>query len=289
MYIGRLPTFLFKYQNPNLQDKIGKTIRFSVGKTFNDIYDGQIYPNSSGVKEIETLKKQFIFCASKNSTNNVMWGNYADDHKGFCIAYNPLQLIDQTNAAWSDSIHYSQLSLLDDDDSMEDGGIVDCQHGIDINKPPSNMPNIVRFQFRKETSWSYEDEFRLILADTNDDYQLNSDIQVNHDVIEKIVFGFRADYEMILNVMNEFKDTNILFFKANPSLSEYKIRHDVFLYIEGGVVKLLEEKDLSRLINRTIISARNSGLAGEISRSHLSSLKAGDFKHFKTPRFKNVF
>ena len=211
-----------------------------------------------------------------------MWGNYAQNHEGFCIVYNPLQLINQTNTAWADSISYSQLSLFDDDDAMEDGGIVSSQHGFDIEQLPSNMPSIVRLQFRKETSWSYEDEFRLILADTNDESKNTYDAQIKDSLIEKIIFGFRADPDMILKVMNKFKHTNIMFFKATPSLSEYKIRHDDLLFFDDVGFNTKEVKDFSRLINRLIIDARKNDLSGELCKAHLDNMRMGDFSYFES-------
>ncbi|PSU77181.1 hypothetical protein CTM93_19050 [Photobacterium phosphoreum] len=60
MYFGPLPTFIYKYQEPHLYEYLGGSIRFSIGETFNDIYDGEIYPGAESVEGIQDLKRQFI-------------------------------------------------------------------------------------------------------------------------------------------------------------------------------------------------------------------------------------
>lgn len=279
MYFGPLPTFIYKYQSHNLAAFVGDTLRFSIGETFNDIYDGQIYPGAESLPGIEALKGQFIYCTSKSCHNNVMWGNYADEHKGFCIGYNPRLLIAQTNAAFADSIKYTDSPLLDDVDDLEYGGIISPSELHDVNCQPYTIPNIVKLQFRKEKSWQYEEEFRLVLADANPEMNHFMNLSIDHLPIEKIIFGFRSEMDLIYKVMNKFRDTNIMFFQATPSRTEYKIRSDDFLYFKDGVITRKSCRNVVRAINMLILGNRKKTLYDDIN-SHMSeyllSIKNGE-------------
>ena len=112
MYIGPLPAFLYKYEPAEAFEKyFGNSLRFSLGRTFNDVFDGEIYPGFEKEGFTEAVKKQFIYSTSKNCHSNLMWGLYSDKHAGFCIGYNPIELIRLTNAHWADSVTYNDTPL----------------------------------------------------------------------------------------------------------------------------------------------------------------------------------
>ena len=285
MYFGPLPTFIYKYQEPHLYEYLGGSIRFSIGETFNDIYDGEIYPGAESVEGIQDLKRQFIYCTSKSCHNNVMWGNYAENHKGFCIAYNPRSLLIDTNTSWADSIKYTDSPLGDDIDSLY-GGMILPQ---DIDNPkcnPITLPHMVKYQFRKEKSWQYEEEFRLVLGDPNHEDRKFLDVPININSVEKIIFGFRADREFIENVMRQFANTNILFFKSTPSKVEYKITSDTLVYFKDDEVRYKNIGDFSKFVNSFILGAREDSINGKIYRDTLLQMKFG--QHEFMPQLHDI-
>ncbi|MCD9496792.1 DUF2971 domain-containing protein [Photobacterium carnosum] len=288
MYIGPLPAFLYKYEPTKaFGTYFGKSLRFSLGRTFNDVFDGEIYPGFEKKGFIEVVKKQFIYSTSKNCHSNLMWGLYSDKHAGFCIGYNPIELIRLTNTHWADSVTYNDTPLNVNVNESLSGRIVSLE-GKTIYEP---MPTPLKIMFQKEKAWQHEEEFRLVLADTNDydeNYKLIENGIINS--VDKIIFGYKADKEnLIKKFMEKYHETNILFFKASPSKDQYDITSDIFLYLEDGEVKEKKDPILVDFLNRFLIGRQSVDRKiddiylsiREFEDALIKQLKNGDFSEIK--------
>ncbi|MFD2176286.1 DUF2971 domain-containing protein [Veronia pacifica] len=276
LYIGPLPAFLYKYEPVEAFEKyFGKSLQFSLGRTFNDVFDGEIYPGFESDERrglIDTVKKQFIYSTSKNCHSNLMWGLYSDKHRGFCVGYNPIELIRLTNTHWADSVTYSDTPLNANINESLSGRIISVE-GKTIYEP---MPIFLKIMFQKEKAWQHEEEFRLVLADTNDDEEDYKRIEEGIiNAVDKIIFGYKSDEEkLIKNFMIKYHETNILFFKASPSKDQYDITSDIFLYLEDGKVKEKKDPLLVDFLNKFLIGRQS--VDHKIDETYLCTRELGD-------------
>ena len=153
------------------------------------------------------------------------------------------------------------------------------------------MPTPLKIMFQKEKAWQHEEEFRLVLADTNDDdknYKLIENGIINS--VDKIIFGYKADKEQLIkNFKEKYHETNILFFKASPSTDQYNITSDLFLYLEDGEVKEKKDPILVDFLNSFLIGRQSVDRKiddiylsiREFEDALIKQLKNGDFSEIK--------
>ena len=101
-------------------------------------------------KAIEQQKTVKIACFSEKNDSSIMWGHYANAHKGYCIEYKV-----------SDIVHHKTdllLPVVYDKRRIMDG---DCEV-----PDYSDFMNQLRTIVYKEQAWSYEYEWRFIKHDT---------------------------------------------------------------------------------------------------------------------------
>jgi len=81
---------LFKYYRVSVNSISCLTndhVWFSSPKDFNDPFDTAIF-DGDFLNE-KYFSKEKIFCLSAKNDDLLMWGHYADSHKGFCVEFSP--------------------------------------------------------------------------------------------------------------------------------------------------------------------------------------------------------
>ena len=139
-----------------------------------------------GFDEIETnffrdvfhfTKHLYVACFSENLTSPLMWGHYADSHKGFAIEYDMTQYIKKWGDRFENDTEYSifhlnyQLAPVIYDKNRYDATSFFRQHIEskiinDFQIPAKKLIEDDRFRIpkivlRKSLDWQYEKEWRM--------------------------------------------------------------------------------------------------------------------------------
>lgn len=141
-------------------------------------------------------QEYFVGCFSKNVDNTTLWAHYADNGKGFAIQYDNEELVKLTNAYFKKK-HYSRKTFGVYSVFYNNNLIMNNELMMDILESFSELAylmledhRVTRFRYElteqnineiflhKSSNWSYEEEARIILPNTN----LNN----KHDSIGKI-------------------------------------------------------------------------------------------------------
>lgn len=137
-----------------IPEKTGKTIDYLIGAT------------NQSLKMFRSNMK--VSCFSETNDNMPLWGNYADNHKGICIEYDFTQL-----AANNDFI--KMLYPVGYDNKRYD--ITNILKSIISDEYKSNPYILFFLVMMKHTSWKYEQEWRIIDFDFEENSGIGSLIE----------------------------------------------------------------------------------------------------------------
>lgn len=161
----------------------------------------------------------FIFCFSEKCDSLLMWGHYADEHKGICIGYNLKNLIENYDCL--PVIYNKQMPQIKD---------------IDFNSPETLYECILT----KSVDWKYEYEWRIIKIDKNSNGKSGNLIPFiepdaiymgtrskntsshNHSCFEKLLKEEKTKGKEVYKNKNFYVDQNSIF--------EYARRENVLLF-----------------------------------------------------------
>ncbi|HLP33333.1 MAG TPA: DUF2971 domain-containing protein [Bacteroidia bacterium] len=164
----------------------------------------------AGEKKLAYMQSQMKVCSFCESPNQLlMWGHYADCHKGFCIEYNI--------SKWSkDDVRNRLLSPVVYLNSLYDA----TEHLINqINGEGFN--NIYPFISGaiKSKEWEYEKEWRLIFpigpSFPRQDYPMGCQ--------SKVILGARMTENNKQRITSMCFEKGIKVMQAKPSTTEYKL------------------------------------------------------------------
>lgn len=184
------PAFLYKYykdQSLNLDSVMSNKMWYSAPCNFNDAFDCDVAINEQAIfnnilpiisggrtlrkgssawiqykgslhKQIKILQKLFesqkismgIACLSEEPDSILMWSHYANNHRGFCVAYNLLGL--------NQKLQFSAVPVLYTQDRV-------CLRSIPLDQDTLNketMSLFIQSLTSKSPEWSYEKEWRII-------------------------------------------------------------------------------------------------------------------------------
>ena len=149
------------------------------------------FGNCVNLNEEDLLFLRELFCVccfSQTPHSNLMWGHYANKHKGFCLEYDLSVFPTELNIIMP--VVYTREPF---DASM----IIDMR-GIE-DKYARLCPSLF-----KSTDWSYEKEWRLILPNKEYDVAPCESVQ---GAISGVYFGFDS-YSSERNVLEEWAERN---------------------------------------------------------------------------------
>lgn len=151
-------------------------------------------------KSKKAISKLGIFSLSEDPLNILMWAHYADDHKGICIEFERAENNPLGNSSHTGKVTYSKnlprFSYLE--------ALTSKPRQYDIFLTKSEM-------------WSYEKEWRLVMAEGNQTYPVPAKII-------SIIFGLRTPdrhQELIYNIMS--KHDGIKFKKVVETEGNYQL------------------------------------------------------------------
>jgi hypothetical protein len=152
-------------------------IEASVGKLKKGINDFINHANTMG-----------IYSLSRIYNNELLWAHYSNSHKGFCIEFNSMELMD---LYYQTSKNINFVNLI----NIEYKKATPRLSLNDITKKINDKKIIIKMLGSKSLAWEYEDEIRLIFEGAGEKY-------INFKAIKSIIFGARASKEDMDYVIN---------------------------------------------------------------------------------------
>ncbi len=198
--IGRVPT--------DKEIRLAEKLHPQLLKKNPAIFELFIKEIEEGTKEIED--RLGVFCMSKRNDSSLMWGHYANSHKGFCIGFDTLKLKKFIN----EKFHNGRGDLHEVEYKSE-VPIFDSYVDQSKIKDYSKSRFITKFQH-----WSYEDEYRIII-----DKMANQAIKIPKNIYKEIIFGYkmselhRKEIRIIADTL--FKDLE--FYESKKSSAKFEM------------------------------------------------------------------
>lgn len=226
---------LFKYMNADTAKKVleNKTIRHSSPSTFNDPYDANPpykFANKNLSEDaLEKLKKSlndytrnsYILSLSKKNDDLLMWGHYANCHKGIVLEFQPKFVKHAKEIKYCNKIAEIDLNTCD----------IEAKKNQKLKKALN-----VLFQTKHEC-WCYEEEKRIIIDGktltkylTKNKYNIPKNNYIDKPFepydIANIYLGAKINLEdekKIIDIIKKQYPYITKIYKAKLSEDEYKI------------------------------------------------------------------
>lgn len=146
----------------------------------------------------EAIQKLGIYSLSSIKTDILMWGHYADSHKGFCIEYE--RSFDNFLGLEAEPVVYKKK--------------IPSLSAKDFDKESDSYLKLI---LTKSRHWSYEKEWRILRIEGNRSYKFPCKIR-------SIIFGLKMSRRNRLTIRKIFKNRNIQFKEAIKDEYEYSIK-----------------------------------------------------------------
>ncbi|WP_375724729.1 DUF2971 domain-containing protein [Arcobacter sp. KX21116] len=163
-----------------------------------------------------------ILCLSENGTNNLMWGHYANSHKGFIIEFDTRYLKEPIRIKYTKEIQSLKLMTY-----IEYYFTKNKILGKQIGK------EIMEALGCKLYDWEYEEEYRIILSNEPRKNLLVCDKEnysiiryPNKPIVKSIIFGCRMPKEVrqyiIDKIPYQVKFKEVIELKSKLKIVDYK-------------------------------------------------------------------
>lgn len=198
---------LFKYDSKKAAECHDNTM--SLGKLCNWNTETNKEIEKSMTKSVKLFYKLFIFSASKTKTENLLWGHYADSHKGICLGFGPtVKHTDHKKLGSEEQIEYSpitKLHALSFHDVIYDNISDSNPNFIKINMLQLlfNLKHSKNIICGKHANWAYEQETRSFLRPDNisnfknkavmqNGKEIGVNIKFARETLKEIIFGLEC-------------------------------------------------------------------------------------------------
>ena len=167
------------------------------------------------------IKNYRITCGSYTPNCPVMWGHYADNHKGVCLEFK-LFNEDGTN-----------VFIFSKEDKMQVSEVTYTDEPIDIlNMPLDEVRKLdVGLLSTKSERWAYEKEIRIIGNE-------KEFLKFNRNSLVNIIFGCKSTkkdrWTIAFHLRNSGYKCPHLLAKMKPDIYEMKIEQMIFNDVAGG-------------------------------------------------------
>lgn len=115
-----------------------------------------------------------VVSLSSSNDNNLLWPHYADGHKGFCMGFHAELLVEVSQPTICGGVTY--MSRVSDEELLPS------------YEQDSFLKNVIASSFVKDSSWAYEEEFRLLRDPCKDSERA---FTFPNDIVASIAFGCR--------------------------------------------------------------------------------------------------
>lgn len=144
------------------------------------------YPNKFFTAHMtETLKKNVsqtgVFCLSKTPKSTLMWGHYANSHKGYCLGFNSLKLKEYLDKKFKMKLSILPVTYVHDFPIFDINGITIEDFKISYSK---------EYLSYKFIQWEYEKEVRILISDF-----VNQSLTLDPTILTELIFGNKIEIE----------------------------------------------------------------------------------------------
>ncbi len=206
--------------NDPLDSRWSLDYKYILKSRFKDVGQGTNFVNKFindiGKKRLITLYEEDLLylhdlyrisCFSETPCSNLMWGHYADKHKGFCLEYDVEKLTKELPLL---------LPVVYTENPFDASDILDMR-GID-DKFAVICPALF-----KSKDWSYEKEWRMIRFDRNDEIELYN----VPDAITGVFLGFNTFSSDVCDKVDKLEkianEMNITIYRMERSYLSYDL------------------------------------------------------------------
>ena len=214
----------------NIRNIETQTLHLSTNGVMNDVYEG--VPDTDEVISSGSLQKlgdlAVMTCFSETNDNTLMWSHYAQNHEGFCVAYDvkklkkdPYGLVKHLFPVIYDGkrpVHRNLDSLVRSHAELKEaikGNI--CYEG---EEP---LDDVLPLFLVKGLDWKYEKEWRIIYTQKQL-YDIDEDIlyggNVSFECISAVYLGYRINPVIKQNIIEIIERLN----KAGFSVDLYQAK-----------------------------------------------------------------
>lgn len=149
------------------------------------------------------MDRMGILCMSERNDNILMWGHYAEEHKGVCLEFSP---------NFEDPL-FKQIYPVHYENELPVLNIFDLDYS----------ESILRSILTKWKEWSYEEEWRIWLENGGPGIY-----EINPDRLTGLIFGCKAEKKFISKVeaINAKRKTPVTLYKASRSKTKFSLEID---------------------------------------------------------------
>lgn len=248
------PGSLYKYYNDNV-DRLDAVrtnkMWYSAPCNFNDVFDCEITIDEESIvksilklapggthvrkgshiwrkvqKEINNVSSVFnklrvttgVSCLSELDDSLLMWAHYANNHRGFCVEYDLMEIREQ--------LGFTPIPIVYSDDRV-------CLHSINPDTvEKDSWAILIRSLSTKSPEWSYENEWRIIRdkASCGDKWnEIKKGALLEMTKPKSIILGCEAISSFEQKVKEYCSSNKVSLYKMQKDQVEYKLNKRVVL------------------------------------------------------------
>ncbi|MGL6064649.1 MAG: tetratricopeptide repeat protein [Fusobacteriaceae bacterium] len=196
--------YTYKEINKNtIESLVKKGVYKNDSSNFNDPFDPYFKINKTiFYKELLNIK---ITCFSETGKNLLLWAHYGNNHKGVCLGYKFKRNKDVKNICFN-KIIYNEIKTEKVKPKEE---LKDKILKVNNMKIEEEGLTIADTYFRKHQDWSYENEYRMLHLNTEEDTEKH----FTGLELKEVIFGMETtdeDKKLIKEIVNGIykKDKN---------------------------------------------------------------------------------
>lgn len=190
---------LFRINHPDISER---ELRFYTDRKWIEIQNDPIeyfHKNrETQLNDYDFYKLFGVFSTSINGLSYKVWEEYGDNHKGYCLGFNTVELARLMYCKFG-KIAYS-------DDQME----VNLIDGFTVE-------NQMKEEMLKTTKWDYEEEFRFLTLNIQDENRIKN---FTTESVVEIILGYnisQKNEEEIIKIVKEKYNSTIPIYKTIPT------------------------------------------------------------------------
>ena len=169
--------------------------------------------NNNAIDTIFSIRKRIkVACFSEIISSSLMWSHYADNHRGFALRYNMDNTIIKECEECKEGLfcHRREFPFFPAiyKESRCDVSLYAIARAIyrEVDDLcPDDIPIPILPLLQKSEAWSYENEWRLICLDKNQDY-----VRMKADAV---YLGSQIEYESALKIMRVAREKGMQIYK----------------------------------------------------------------------------
>lgn len=196
--------------------------------------------------DVAVAEQQYnVACFSEDNTSSLMWGHYADGHKGFCLEYDFTEILADCAQSCNEvrscnkfllGLPIAPICYSENRFDATDGVLSIIQHEltreakIDMKNYFSDMLLIVKCLLTKSNDWKYEKEWRLFNQYPNDIKAHRPILKLKPKAIYLGCFIKQDDKDELLSIA---KEKEIPCYKVIPQYSSSEFEYSPILIFDG--------------------------------------------------------